>query len=249
MSNTDEPVLSDRKVSDTVPGRQPVDVSISGRVTRREAMQWVMAAVAVSALPPTARRGTAFASAAGAAPAAASAKGYGVDPKLVTPHQPGAFWPLTLTDVELVTATALADVIIPKDDLGPAASAVGVLAMIDEWVSAPYPQQQGDRAVILESLAWIEAESQKRFAAPFAKLKPDQAHAICDDICFAPAAKPEFRKAADFFDRFRSLCAAAYYATPAGWKAIGYEGNVALESFDGPPAEVLTKLGVTQTVA
>ncbi|HWE97400.1 MAG TPA: gluconate 2-dehydrogenase subunit 3 family protein [Tepidisphaeraceae bacterium] len=227
---------------------QPVDVSISGRVTRREAMQWVMAAVAVSALPPTARRGNAFAEAAGAAPAAPPAKGYGLDPKLVTPHQPGAFWPLTFTDVQLASATALADVIIPKDDLGPAASAVGVPAMIDEWISAPYPQQQGDRPVILEGLAWLEAESQKRFSAPFAKLQTEQAHAICDDICFAPNAKPEFRKASDFFNRFRSLCASAYYATLAGWKAIGYVGNVALESFDGPPAEVLEKLGVTQTV-
>jgi hypothetical protein len=227
---------------------QPVDVSISGRVTRREAMQWVMAAVAVSALPPTARRGNSFANAAGA-PSAVAAKGYGVDPKLATPHQPGAFWPLTFSDSQLATVTALADVIIPKDDLGPAASAVGVPAMIDEWVSAPYPQQQGDRPVIVEGLAWLETESQKRFAATFAKLKPEQTHAICDDVCFAPTAKPEFRKAADFFTRFRSLCAAAYYATPAGWKAIGYVGNVALESFDGPPAEVLKILGVTQTVA
>jgi hypothetical protein len=42
--------------------------------------------------------------------------------------------------------------------------------------------------------------------------------------------------------------AGAYYATPAGWKAIGYVGNTPLTSFDGPPAEVLEKLGVTQTV-
>ena len=41
---------------------------------------------------------------------------------------------------------------------------------------------------------------------------------------------------------------AAAYATPAGWEAIGYVGNVALPKFDGPPAEVLAKLGVTQTV-
>ena len=63
------------------------------------------------------------------------------------------------------------------------------------------------------------------------------------------AAKPEFRKAAEFFNRFRSLCAAAYYATPPGWEAIGYVGNVALAKFDGPPPEVLERLGVTQTVA
>ena len=53
--------------------------------------------------------------------------------------------------------------ILPRDQLGPAASEVGVVEMIDEWVSAPYPQQQTDRPVVLEGLAWIEAESRKRF--------------------------------------------------------------------------------------
>ena len=81
------------------------------------------------------------------------------------------------------------------------------------------------------------------------RLSRAQQRAICDDICFPPDAKPEFSKAAEFFSRFRSLCAAAYYATPPGWKAIGYVGNVALPTFDGPPEEVLRKLGVTQTVA
>ena len=53
---------------------------------------------------------------------------------------------------------------------------------------------------------------------------------------------------ASFFSRFRSLAAGAYYGTPEGWKAIGYIGNIPLPSFDGPPPEVLAKLGVEQTV-
>ena len=48
--------------------------------------------------------------------------------------------------------------------------------------------------------------------------------------------------------KFRALAASAYYGTEAGWKAIGYVGNVPLASFDGPPKEVLEKLGVEQTV-
>ena len=40
----------------------------------------------------------------------------------------------------------------------------------------------------------------------------------------------------------------AYYGTPAGWKAIGYVGNTPLASFDGPPQEVLDRVGVQQTV-
>jgi hypothetical protein len=131
----------------------------------------------------------------------------------------------------------------------PAASEVGVVAMIDEWISAPYPNQQADRPVVVDGLAWIEVESKKRFNKGFAELSEQQKHAICDDICFTGNAKPPFKQAAHFFSRFRTICASAYYATPEGWKAIGYVGNVALGRFDGPPPEVLQKLGVTQTVS
>ena len=61
-------------------------------------------------------------------------------------------------------------------------------------------------------------------------------------------AAARFKKAAEFFVRFRTLAASAYYSTEAGWKALGYVGNVAMTSFDGPPPEVLTKLGIEQTV-
>ena len=218
-----------------------------GHVSRRQAIQWVMAAVAASALP---TRAQALPRRAASRPRPTGpAKPYGVDPDLMKTYEPGDLWPLTFNDTQRKTATVLADVIIPKDALGPAASEVGVPAMIDEWISAPYPEQQSDRPVILEGLAWLDSESNKRFKKPFAELTTAQHHAICDDICHTKTAKPEFRKAVEFFSTFRSLCSGAYYATPAGWKAIGYEGNVPLTKFDGPPKEVLDKLGVTQTVA
>ncbi len=205
-------------INDT-PG-EPVPIS------RREAMQWVLAAVAASALPTNSF----------AAPATQpGGKPYGHDPNLVKFYRPGAFWPLTLTTGLRKTAGALADAILPKDEYGPAAHEVGVVAMIDEWISAPYPQQQADRPVILDGLGWLEAEAMKRFEKPFSQLAEEQQHNICDDICFGPSAKPEFKKAAAFFARFRSLAASAYYATPAGWQAIGYVGNVPLAKFDGPP--------------
>lgn len=210
-------------------------------ISRREAIQWVMAAAAASALP---ARGFAQSDGRTALPL----NGYGVDPRILEAHKPGAFWPLTFNDIQRKTATALADVIIPEDHLGPAASAAGVPAMLDEWISAPYPHQQADRPVILGGLTWLNAESENRFGKVFWLLSADQKRAICDDICFVATAKPQFRKAAEFFSRFRSLCASAYYATPEGWKAIGYVGNVPLERFDGPPPELLDKLAVVQTV-
>jgi hypothetical protein len=240
---------------------KPVDLTVrgirAGPPTRREAMQWVMGAVAVSALPagalsqavpPKAPGKNVPQEEAAKQPDPAGAAGYGTDPNLVKFYNPGEIWPLTLTAAQKQTATALADVIIPNDDLGPAASEVGVVEMIDEWISAPYPQQQADRPVILDGLAWLDAECSKRFGKHFIEASAEQHRSICDDVCFVETAKAEFKAGAKFFSRFRSLCAAAYYATPPGWEAIGYVGNVALQTFDGPPPEVLERLGVTQTV-
>jgi len=246
-----------------------VDVTVNGLkpakrpMSRRESMQWVLAAVAAGALPGCRSQGGSPQSGGAAQEVRRNnvqqeeaAKqpdpdgvGYGTDPVLAKNYKPGEVWPLTFTDAQKKAATALADTILPADQHGPAASAVGVVEMIDEWVSAPYPQQRDDRPVVLEGLKWIDAESKKRFEKPFADLDHKQREALCDDICFTKRASKEFAKAASFFSRFRDLCASAYYATPAGWKAIGYVGNVALERFDGPPQEVLDKLGVTQTVA
>ena len=218
-----------------------VPIRLPGEVSRRQAMQWVLTAVAASALP-TASFGKSRAQVA-ANPGAL--KGYGTDPNLIKTYAPGAFWPLTLSDPQKKAATALADVILPKDQYGPAASDLGVPAMVDEWISAPYPLQQTDRPVILDGLDWIDAESNKRFRKSFSDLTIETKHTLCDDICYVATAKPPFEKPAAFFSRFRSLCAGAYYSTPEGWNAIGYVGNVPLAKFDGPPAEVLQKLGLT----
>jgi hypothetical protein len=54
--------------------------------------------------------------------------------------------------------------------------------------------------------------------------------------------------ASRFFRRFRDLVAVGYYTTPEGMKEIGYVGNLPLARFEGPPAEVVAKLGLTDEV-
>ena len=171
-------------------------------------------------------------------------RGYGTDPDLVKEYKPGDFWPLTFNEQQRATAAALCDVIIPADAKGPSASSVKVQDFIDEWISAPYTNHDRDRKIIVDGLAWIEAEAQKRFNTGFASLIARQKNAICDDVCFEPNAKPEFRQGARFFKRFRDLTAGGYYTTPEGMKDIGFTGNVVLDRYDGPPAEVLKKLGL-----
>ncbi|HEY0941391.1 MAG TPA: gluconate 2-dehydrogenase subunit 3 family protein [Steroidobacter sp.] len=174
---------------------------------------------------------------------AQSIAGYGTDPNLLKIYQAGDLWPLTLTEAQRATATVLCDLIIPADERGPAASKVGVVDFIDEWISGPYPDNQRDKPVILEGLAWLDTESQRRFKNNFSALSEKERTAICDDIS---AAKPadQFTQAAAFFSRYRALTAGGYYTTPVGMKDIGYVGNVALTTFEGPPLEVLKKLGL-----
>lgn len=208
------------------------------RIDRRTAVKWMLTAAASATLAPHLM------------PAADQPKlvplgsGYGTDPDLVKTYNPGDLWPLTFTKAQRITAIALCDVIIPADEKSPSASAVGVPDFIDEWISSPYPAQQPDRAVILEGLEWIEAESQKRFGQSFANSIGRQQRAICDDICSEKTAAPEFKKAARFFARYRDLTAGGFYTTPEGMKDIGYIGNVPLATFDGPPPEVIKKLGL-----
>lgn len=217
----------------------PETTFVPQRMDRRSAIKWMMTAVASTTLLDRDLL------AANAAAAAKSAQGYGTDPDVLKAYKPGDVWPLTFTDAQRRTAAALCDTIIPADGKGPSASSVNVQDFIDEWISAPYGGQHDlDRRVVLEGIAWIDREAQKRFGNAFANLIAGQKNAICDDICHAPDAKPEFRAAAQFFSRFRDLTAGGYYTTPEGMKDIGYTGNVALDKFE-VPAEVLKKLGLT----
>ncbi len=115
---------------------------------------------------------------------------------------------------------------------------------LDEWVSAPYPDQQQDRALILEGLLWMDAEASRRFAKQFADLDESSQHAICDDVCYEKSARPQFAGAAKFFARYRDLTAGGFYTSPEGRKDLGYIGNVPLPKFSGPPPEVLRKVGL-----
>ena len=191
---------------------------------RRTAIKWVLAASAALRLP-----SVSF-DAAATTPAA---KGYGKDPDLMKKYAAGDLWPLTLTKEQRATASALCDLIIPADDVSPAASSVGVVDFIDEWISAPYPEHAADRQTVIDGLSSIESEAQRRFGTSFAKLSTTQMTTIADAIVAEP-----------FFERYRALTAGGFYTTPIGTRDLKFVGNVATATFEGPPKEVLEKLGL-----
>ena len=168
-------------------------------------------------------------------------RGTVTDPDLITPK---SSWPRLLSAPELATLAALCDAIIPADDTSPAASTVGVPAYINEYVSAPYDWAERALVRVRGGLTWLNVESGKRFTRNFALLTIAQQAAICDDICYSPAATPAFKAGAVFFAEIRNLTASGFYTSAAGMKDLQYIGNVPLAKFDGPPQEVLRKLGL-----
>ncbi len=220
---------------------------------RREALK-VIATVAASvtlveglapltadAQQPVAAGGRRGALPAAPVPAKAGPRGTATDPDLITPT---SNWPRLLSVAEMTTLAALCDMIIPADDKSPSASTVGAHRYINEYVSAPYDWAERALVRVRGGLAWLDVESQRRFARRFTALTLAERTQICDDICFLPKAKPEFQAAARFFDQIRDLTASGFYTTDAGMKDLQYIGNVPLAKFDGPPPEVLRHLGL-----
>ena len=168
------------------------------------------------------------------------AAGTPTDPDMLAPVVP---WDMVLTDEEMRLVAALADVIIPADDRSPAASAVGVPDYVNEFVSAPGHEES--LIALRGGLAWLNRTARERFgAADFPALTFAQQHEICDEICFEPDAPAGLKPQARFFDQFRDMVSTGFWTTEEGMRDIGYVGNIPLPSFDGPPPEVLERLGL-----
>lgn len=203
-------------------------------VDRRVTLKWLFAAMAASGLP--------LQGAYAAAPAPwpegeippVAGPGYGTDPALLEPVVP---WPKTLSAAQLETAAALCDTILPAEGRWPAPSKVGIHHFIDEWVSAPYPEQAGDRALLLKGFAWIEAEARARHGRGYAGLDEPARAAILGD------AASQGGPGAAFLQRMKFLTTGAYYTSAEGIEELGYVGNEPLEGdYPGPTPEALAHL-------
>lgn len=168
-----------------------------------------------------------------------NAPGYGSDPNLLKPSVP---WPLTLSDDQRAVLRISTDLILPADDRSPSGSALHLDAFIDEWVSAPYPEQQRDRRLILSGLAWLDAESNSRFGHGFAAASDGERRAIFNSIAFKGKVAVGYGRPAIFFSRLRGLILGGFFSRPEGMKDIGYIGNTPMQSYPGPSDEALAHL-------
>jgi hypothetical protein len=163
---------------------------------------------------------------------ALSARGYGTDPDLLKRVVP---WPRTLSSEQLAALAALCEIVLPAEPAHPSAKTVGVHDFLDEWVSAPYPQMQADREIILRGLADLDRAALEEFKTSFDKVTPVQQLTLFDRCCGSEAS-------ADFAKSLIGLICSGYYTTHEGHAAIGYVGNIALARFPGPPPKVVRHL-------
>jgi hypothetical protein len=178
-------------------------------------------------------------------PPPVQAAGYGQDPNLMKAMVP---WPLTLDDHQRETLRIAADLMLPADAHSPSAGKLHMDAFLDEWVSAPYPQQQHDRTLILSGLAWLDAETERRFGVGFAAAMDEERRAVFDTIAFRNKISPGYGRPAQFFARLRGLMLSGFYSLPEGIADIGYMGNnPSLGPWAGPTPEAMAHLNASLT--
>jgi len=153
-------------------------------------------------------------------------------------HATGPFF----SDTERKTLDTLADIILPADEQGPAASTTGVTGFID-FMALDFPDFQ---LPLRAGLSWLSRESLQRFEQnDFTALTSEQQIAIVDDIAYLPEDPEEIPEPpVAFFHLLRQLVVCGYFTSKEGLKDLGYIGN-APNLWDGPPEEVLQKHGIT----
>ena len=193
---------------------------------RREMLQILGTAPAVAALTWNDAEAAAAAEQSQAARQKAAASKQAFKPKFFTTH-------------EYATVGVLADIIIPKDARSGSATDAGVPEFIDYIVSEQPERQTAMRG----GLTWLDTESRKRFDKAFLQSTPEQRLQIVEDIAWPKKAKPEFSHGVRFFTSMRDLVAAGFFSSRMGVADLKYMGNVP-HKWDGPPQEVLQKLGL-----
>jgi hypothetical protein len=151
-----------------------------------------------------------------------------------------AYKPKFFTAAEYATVTALADLIIPKDDRSGSASEAGVPEFVDHIVGAQTQRQVGMRG----GLVWLDTECRRRFDKAFLACADAERRQVLDDIAYPAKADKRFSHGVRFFSGLRDLVAAGFFSSKVGVADIGYIGNVP-NVWNGAPDNVLQKLGVS----
>ena len=198
------------------------------KLNRRQALQVLGAAPAMAGIAWTeAEAQQAHQHAQQAKKSAAAAK---------APYKPKYF-----TAHELATITALANLIIPKDERSGNASEAGVPEFIDFMMV-----DQPDRQLLMRGgIKWLDSECRRQFGQLFVKGTPEQQTAMCDALAYPAKARPEHSHGVRFFSAVRDLTATGFFTSKIGIADLDYKGNTFVPKWTGAPKEALDHLGVS----
>jgi len=212
--------MSDDRIREDTP-------SSDGAISRRRMLQVLGAVPVAAALSPA----TALEQAA-TSPAAAQTAQAG--PRFFAAH-------------EWKTVRVLVDYIIPRDDVSGSATDAKVPEYMD-YLLAEKDANPATQVAMRGGLAWIDTESQRRFAKTFVDASDAERRQILDDIAFPQKAPPGMSYGVAFFNRLRDMTASGFYSSAIGWKDLQYVSNVFNPGYDGCPPAALERLGVSYDV-
>jgi len=153
-----------------------------------------------------------------------------------TRFEPGFFTP-----AEWETVRVLADLVIPRDERSGSATD----AKVPEFMDFMMQERKDEQLWMRGGLAWLDAESERRFGRRFTTATDTERRAVLDDIAWPARAKPGLSQGVSFFTAFRDLTASGFWSSEIGIKDLEYRGNTVVPEWSGCPPEALAKLGVT----
>jgi gluconate 2-dehydrogenase gamma chain len=151
-----------------------------------------------------------------------------------------SYQPKFFTPAEWTTVRVLADLVIPPDQRSGGATDAGVPEFMD-FMMLDRPDEQ---LWMRGGLAWVDAESSRRFGRRFTESDDRQRRSLLDDIAWPAQAEPQVSQGAAFFTAFRDLTASGFWSSKIGVADLAYQGNMVVVEWTGCPAEALAKLGV-----
>ena len=193
-------------------------------ISRRDSLKWMMAAAALGA-PAAAKGQVSGAVTGGFAPwpvlmlPPLTGAGYGTDPDTINPTAP---WLLTLTASHRTLINTLGNWLLPADDVSKGAGDGDIAAFFDEWISAPYPDQQEDRIKLLALLLWIDAQSRLMSDTDFFHSSTTAQQQLIEMLLAEPTPDG-LSVAAGGFIWFRVMTIFGYYSMPDNLAAAGME--------------------------
>lgn len=151
-----------------------------------------------------------------------------------------AYKPKFFTAHEYATVNLLVDLIIPRDERSGSATDAGV----PEFMDFTMIDQPARQTAMRGGLAWLDAESHRRFDKTFLAAADAERRAILDDISGSGAPAPALTHGVSFFRNFRDLTASGFWTSKMGIADLAYIGNTFVAEWTGCPADVMKKIGV-----